>query len=380
MSRGVISGGPRSRWSCRAPVRLRLALVHDYLNQRGGAERVFAHIARAWPDAPVYTALYDERACGDLVPRARVRVSALSRVPGANRFFRYMAPLYPRVFERFDLGAFDTIVSSTTAWAKGVIVPPGAVHVCYVNAVSRFAFAYDAYVGAFGMRRIARPAIRRLVAWDERAALRPTVLVANSRNVAGRIREHYGREALVLHCPVDIERFTPGRGSGEYFMIASRLLPYKRIDRAIRAAQLARVPLLVAGSGPAERALRQLARGTTTTMLGYVDDVALNALLGEARAALLPGEEDFGLVPLEAAAAGRPTIAFRAGGALETVVEGETGVFFDDPSAESLAAVLRDFDASRYDAQRLRAHAERFSPEGFVARLREIVENARARA
>lgn len=306
-----------------------------------------------------------------------MRVSPLARIPGANRYFRYLAPLYPRAFERFDLTEYDTIVSSTTSWAKGVRVPPGAVHVCYVNTVSRFAFAYDAYVGGFGARAIARPMVRRLVAWDERAAQMPTLLVANSRNVAERIRRHYGRIAPVLHCPVDVERFTPGPGRGEHFVVASRLLPYKRIDLAIRAAQLAGVPLYVAGTGPAESALRAAARNTTTTLLGYVDDVQLNELIGNARAAVLPGEEDFGLVPLEAAAAGRPTIAYRAGGALETIVEGETGEFFDAPSPESLAAALRSFDDSRYDAARLRAHAETFAPEGFIARLRKIVDDAR---
>jgi len=356
---------------------VRVALVHDYLNQRGGAERVFAHIARAYPDAPVYTALYDPKQTGDFVDASRVRASYLSRIPGANRYFRFLAPLYPSAFEQFDLSAYDTIVSSTTAWAKGVIVPPGAVHVCYINTVSRFAFAYDDYVGGFGLRALAKPVVRRLVEWDKRAAQRPTLFVANSRNVAERIERYYGRESTVLHCPVDVARFTVGPGKGEYFFIASRLLPYKRIDLAIRAAAAANVPLLVAGTGPAEAQLRELARESTTTMLGYVDDVAVNELMGNARAALLPGEEDFGLVPLEAAAAGRPTIAYRAGGALETIVEGTTGEYFDEASPESLAAVLRAFDGEKYDAPRLREHAEKFGPDRFIARLRAIVEEAR---
>lgn len=327
----------------------------------------------------MYTSLYDERACGDLVARERVRLSSIDRIPGAHRYFRYLAPLYPRAFERFDLSGFDTIVSSTTSWAKGVTVPPGAVHVCYVNAVSRFTFAYDAYVGGFGLRSLAKPIVKRLVAWDKIAAQRPTVLVANSQNVADRIRRYYGRIAPVLHCPVDVDRFSVGAGAGDYFIVAARLLPYKRVERAIEAAQMAGVPLLVAGTGPAERDLRRRAENTTTTMLGYVDDARLNALLGDARAAIVPGEEDFGLVPLEAAAAGRPAIAFRAGGAMETILEGETGVFFDDPTAESLASAIRSFDASRFDPQRLRARAEQFSPAGFVAALRKIVEDARSR-
>lgn len=363
---------------------MRVALIHDYLNQRGGAERVFAHIASAYPDAPVYTALFDPRQTGDLIAPERVHVSYLSRVPGANRYFRYLAPFYPRAFEHFDLSAYDTIVSSTTAWAKGVLVPPGAVHVCYINTVSRFTFNYDRYVvgasqnGASIVRQLARPVVRRLVEWDKRAAQRPTAFVANSRNVANRIWRYYGREAEVLHCPVDIDRFSVGHGGGDHFVIASRLLPYKRIDLAIEAAQIAGVRLFVAGTGPAEASLRELARGTTTTMLGYVDDRLVNELLGTARAAIVPGEEDFGLVPLEAAACGRPTIAFRAGGALETVDEGVTGEFFDEPLPQSLARVMRDFDATAYDARTLRAHAEKFAPGRFISRFREIVERTRS--
>ncbi len=312
-----------------------------------------------------------------MVSQDRVRTSYLAHLPGVNRYFRYLAPLYPRAFEAFDLSAYDTIVSSTTAWAKGVCVRPGATHVCYINTVSRFAFAFDRYVGGFRMGALARPIVSRLNRWDHIAAQRPTLFIANSQNVARRVREYYGRESQVLHCPVDVDRFPVGAGAGDYFFVASRLLAYKRIDLAIRAAQLARVPLYVAGTGPAFDALQALCSGTTTTMLGYVPDGEIARWLGDARAAVLPGEEDFGLVPLEAAASGRPTIAFRGGGALETIVEGKTGEFFDEQSPEALASVLRHFDASRYDAHVLRAHAEQFSPERFIVRLRQLVEQAR---
>ena len=309
-----------------------------------------------------------------------MHTSALARIPLANRYFRALAPIYPRAFEAFDFSGYDTIVSSTTSWAKGILVPPGAIHVCYINTVSRFLFAYDEYVGGFGVKTIARPVIDRIVAWDRIAAGRPTAYVANSRNVAARIKEHYGRDAFVLHCPVDVDRFSVGSGSGGYFFIASRLLPYKRVDLAIRACAIAGVKLLVAGSGPAEPALRALAHGTTTTMLGFVSDAEINALLGNATAALLPGEEDFGLVPLEAAAAGRPSIAYRGGGALETVRPGITGEFFEGRDPQALAAVLRTFDARRYDPAVLRAHAKDFSPEKFQAALRALVAEVRASA
>jgi glycosyltransferase involved in cell wall biosynthesis len=352
---------------------LRVALLHDYLNQRGGAERVFAHIARAYPDAPVYTALLDRSQTGDLIDSARVHTSYLARLPGVNRYFRYLAPLYPHAFEAFDLREFDTIISSTTSWAKGVIVPQHAVHVCYINTVSRFAFAYDQYVRT----PLARPLIRRLVEWDKRAAQRPTVFVANSQNVAKRVSQYYGRDSHVLHCPVDIDRFTVGEGRGDYFFIASRLLPYKHIERAIRAAAMAGVPLLIAGTGPAQHDLAKIARGTTSKLLGFITDAQVNALLGNARAAILPGEEDFGLVPLEAAACGRPTIAYARGGALETILPGRTGELFSEPTVESLAQAMRQLDDRRYDASVLREHAAQFAPAQFISRLKSIVERTR---
>jgi glycosyltransferase involved in cell wall biosynthesis len=302
----------------------------------------------------------------------------MQNLPLKQRLFRAYAPLYPVAFERFDLRGYDAIVSSTTAWAKGVRVPPGAVHVCYINTVSRFVFDDGRYVGGFAGNSFALPLVRALAKWDLQAAKRPTRFIANSRNVADRVRRYYGREADVLPCAVDVDRFTPGAGRGDYFAVVSRLLAYKDIDRAIRACARAGVALHVAGSGPHEGALRALAAGTNTTFHGYLDDAAVNALVGDARAVLLPGEEDFGLVPLEAAAAGTPTIALRAGGALETIVEGETGAFFDAPDDASLAAAIGAFDRSRFDPQRLRAHAETFAPPRFIERLRQLVDTVRA--
>ncbi|TAM75863.1 glycosyltransferase family 4 protein [bacterium] len=356
-----------------------MALVHDYLNQRGGAERVFAHIAAAWPEAPIYTSIFDRAQLGDLFDAARVRTSFLQHLPGHRRLFRALAPLYPSAFASFDLSAYDTIISSTSAWAKGVTTRPDAVHVCYCHTVARFVFDYDAYVGRLAgpCEPLARPLVRRLANWDRAAAQRPTALVANSRNTAERIRHWYGRDAYVVHAPIDLDRFEVGPGKGDYALIISRLLPYKRIDLAIEGCRLAGVPLLVAGTGPAEERLREAAKGTTTTMLGYVEDDALRVLLGNARVVVLPGAEDYGLVPLEAAAAGRPTVAYAAGGALETVVPGVTGAFFREETAVSLAEALCAFDSRHYDSSALRAHAERFSPQRFIQRLQEIVEEVR---
>jgi len=353
-----------------------VALVHDYLNQRGGAERVFAHIARAYPNAPIYTALFDPKATGDLVDAARVRTSALQRVPFARRGFRWLAPFYPAAFERFDLSEYDLIVSSTTAWAKGVRFRSDAVHVCYINTVSRFAFAYDQYVGGFAPARLARPFVSRLVDWDARAAARPTAYIANSRNVAERVQRYYGRNARVLHCPVDLDRFSVGAGLGGYFLVVSRLLPYKRVDVAIAGCALANAELKIVGVGPAEKALKRAAAGTRTEFLGALSDEELRIVVGGARAAIVTAEEDYGLVALEANASGRPAFAYGAGGALETIVPGVTGEYFFEQSPAALAAVVAEYDARRYDPAILRAHAMTFSPAQFIERLRALVDEA----
>lgn len=292
----------------------------------------------------------------------------------SGRYFRALAPFYPKAFESFDLSAYELVISSTTSWAKGVITAPSATHVCYINTPSRFLFAYERYVGGFGVGALAKPMVARLAEWDRRAALRPTAFVANSCNVAERVRRYYGRDAYVLPCPVDVDRFAVAGGKGEYFLVLSRLLPYKGIDLAIDAAAMAGVRVIVAGAGPAAGALRRRARGTTAELIGWVPDSKIPGLIAGAKAVIVPGEEDFGLVALEAAASGRPAIALRRGGAVETVVEGETGMFFDDPTAASLAQALRVFEPSAFDAARLRAHAEQFAPARFIERLRALVD------
>jgi len=360
---------------------MKTALVHDYLNQRGGAERVFRHVADLYGDAPIYTSLFDPKVTGDLVAASRVRTSRLQALPGTTKYFRFLAPLYPAAFESFDLSEFDLIVSTTTAWAKGVRFRSDATHVCYIHTVSRFAFAYEQYVGglapsgAFGnLGALARPVVERLVAWDSQAATRPTAFIANSRNVADRVKRYYGRDAYVVHCPVDIDRFTIGDGGGDYMLVVSRLLPYKRVDLAIAACKLAGVRLVIVGDGPARRALQTAAKGSRTQFLGTLSDTELRRVMGSARAVILPGEEDYGLVPLEANAAGRPAIAYARGGALETIRPGITGEHFPEPSPLSLAQTLLRFDAGRYDPARLRAHAENFGPARFKERFAAVVE------
>jgi glycosyltransferase involved in cell wall biosynthesis len=353
-----------------------VAFVHDYLIQFGGAERVLLEMQQLYPSAPLYTSLYDPRAFEGRFDRIDVRTSFLQRIPGAARNFRALLPVYPRAFESFDLSSFDMVISSTTSFAKGVRVGPEALHVSYVNTPTRFLWYPEEYaadivpLAARPLLALIAPALRR---WDYRAAQRPHHLIANSRNVAQRIANVYGRTADVVHCPADVEGFAHTEPRGDYYLVMSRLLPYKRVHLAIEACNRLKERLIVAGSGPDLRRLQALA-GPTIEFAGFVDEARRRKLIAGSKALIVPGIEDFGLVPIEAAAARRPTIAYAAGGALETVVEGETGLFFREPNAGALAAVLQSLSGVSFSAERMRTHAAAFAPEVFRSKLKALVE------
>ncbi|MBV8170962.1 MAG: glycosyltransferase [Candidatus Eremiobacteraeota bacterium] len=355
---------------------MRVAFVHDYLTQLGGAERVLAQMHELYPDAPIFTSLYDRRAMGAAFAACDIRTTWLQRIPGAPRRFRTLLPLYPAAFEALDLRGYDLVISSTTSFAKGVRVPQGTLHVCYMNTPTRFLWYPQEYAFEI-VPALARPALRaalpRLRRWDYSAAQRPQHIVANSDNVAARIRACYHRDSDVAHCPVDVDSFAPAARIEDYYLVIARLLPYKRVALAIEACNTVRAPLVVAGVGPDEARLRALA-GPTIRFEGWVDDDRRRALLAQARAVVVPGVEDYGLVALEAAASGRPTVAFAAGGSLETIVEGETGSFFREPTPEALAAALRSFVPEAFSVRALTEHAARFSPDRFRARMRELIE------
>lgn len=355
---------------------MRVALVHDFLTQFGGAERVLLEIHRLFPHAPIFTSIYAPEAFAGAYDGIDVRTTWLQRVPGARRNFRTLLPFYPSAFESMNLRDFDLVISSTTSFAKGVRVGPATLHVCYMHTPARFLWRPDEY--AFDVVPApARPLFAAVVPflrrWDVAAAARPNRIVANSRNVAVRIREVYGRESDVLYAPASIEGFTPSPEIDSYYMVASRLLPYKRVALAIEACNLIGAPLVVTGSGPDEARLRRLA-GPTVRFLGHVSDEQRRSLFARARALIVPGIEDFGLVPIEAAAAGRPTVAFAAGGALETVVEGETGIFFREPTASALAEALQSLTPRSFDTNKLVAHARSFAPERFRDALSALIE------
>ncbi len=350
----------------------RVAIVSDALVQRGGAERVVEAMARAFPDAPIYALLYSaEHGPGSL--RERVRPSWLQRAPLAATKHRYYLPFYASAIESFSLDAYDVIVSSHHSVAKGVLRNADQVHVSYCHTPMRALWERSAEELAtlpVPVRPLAAAVLSRLRVWDYAAAARVDRFVANSRVTQKRIQKHYGRGSDVLFPPIDVARFTPAASeeSGTYFLIASRNVPYKRVDVAVAAARLANVPLVVCGG---EHPSATNVPGVTS--LGIVDDVRLRELMRGARALLFPQIEDFGMTPLEMNACGRPTIAYGVGGALETVIDGVTGLLVPEQTPEAFAHAIAVFDTMRFAPDKLRAHAESFSQDAFVANLRAII-------
>jgi glycosyltransferase involved in cell wall biosynthesis len=361
---------------------MRIAIVHDYLNQMGGAERVVESFHRLWPDAPIYTTIADWESMPASLRDADIRVSWMQRLPGWRRHFRALLPLYPFAIESFDLSAYDLVISSSSAWAKAARTRAGAVHVCYCHTPMRWVWDYEHYVAREGFGPLTRlalpPVIAALRAWDVRTAQRPTHLVVNARVVQERVRRCWGRSSEVLHPPVETARFSVGAGAGRGHLVVARLAHYKRIDLAVAAFTQLGLPLEIIGDGPARASLQAMA-GPTITFHGRVDDAGVAQAMRECRGLIFPGEEDFGITPLEANASGRPVIAYRAGGATETVRDGVTGVLFDAQTPAALAAAVQRAETITWDAAAIRQHADAYAVDVFESRFRAIVERAAPR-
>ncbi len=356
---------------------MRIAIVHDYLNQTGGAERVVESFHRLWPDAPIFTTIADRDAMPASLRDADIRVSWMQHLPAWKRHFRSYLPLYPFAIEQMDLRGYDVVVSSSSAWAKAVRVPEGALHICYCHTPMRWVWDYDRYVARENFGALVRlalpPIIAALRAWDVRTARRPTHIVVNSHLVGERVQRCWGRSSEVLHPPVETDRFTVGTGAGRSHLVVARLAHYKRIDLAVEAFTQLGLPLVVIGDGPARASLEAKA-GPNVEFRGQVNDAGVAAAMRECRALVFPGEEDFGITPLEANASGRPVIAYGAGGAVETVRDGVTGVLFGTQTVASLAQAVQRSEAITWDSAALRQHAELYSVADFESRFREIVE------
>jgi glycosyltransferase involved in cell wall biosynthesis len=353
-----------------------VAIVHDYLNQCGGAERVALELARTWPGAPIYTSLYRPESTFPGFAGHDVRVSRLDRIP-VDTGFRALAPLYPWAFR--DHGALDeqVVISSTSGWAHGVRTAPDSLHVVYCHNPARWLYRSSEHLGNSLGKSLLGPLLRPLRRWDQAAARRADLYIANAEQVRARIRHVYGRDAEVVYPPVDVERFTP-RERGERLLVISRLLPYKRVDLIVRAATRAGIGLDVVGVGPSMDGLRAIA-GPTVEFHGQVDDEAVVQLLEGCRALCVAATEDFGIVPVEANAAGKPVVAFASGGVLETVVDGVSGALFDSLSEQALLAAVVRADAIDTTPGNLARLARRFSGRRFRARMRALVDDALAR-
>jgi glycosyltransferase involved in cell wall biosynthesis len=354
----------------------KIALVHDYFIQMGGAERVAAAMHDSFPTAPIYTTVALPHRLPKELRGADIRTSAMQRLPGMEQRFRQYFMLYPFAVEHFDLSEFDLIFSSSSGYAKGVRRRSNAIHVCYCHTPMRWAWRYEDYVARENFGRVTRSllplSLWGLRKWDLRAARQPNYYIANSRLVARRIKEIYGREAFVIPPPIEVDRFQMSSHVDDYYLVLSRLVPYKRIDLAIEACNRLNRRLVIIGDGPDRARLQKLA-GPKTEFLGRQPDAQVNKFASRCRALLFTGEEDFGMVPLEVNAAGRPVIAFRGGGAMETVVEGVTGVFFNEATSASLEDAIEEFESRIWSQNTLRRHAEKFDRSVFTFRVLQFL-------
>jgi glycosyltransferase involved in cell wall biosynthesis len=355
----------------------RVALVHDFLLDVRGAERVFLALCDLFPQADLFTAVYDERGTEGRFAARRPTTSFLQRAHPDARTFRALLPLYPYAMEALDLRGYDLVISSSSAWAHGVIADADAVHVCYCHNPFRYAWnAREATLAKYDpLRRAALGFVfQRWRQWDWIAAQRVDLYAANSDTTRKRVKRYFGRDATVLYPPVETARFAPGAVSDD-FVVLSELMPHKRIDLAIEAFNELRLPLTVVGNGPDARRLRRMA-GSTIRFTGRVSDAEAAALLSTARALVVTATEEFGIAAVEAQAAGRPVIALREGGVRETVLEGETGLFFDRPEPAALVAAVRAFDPGAIDPAACIANAQRFDVAHFRHGLRALVDRA----
>lgn len=358
---------------------MRVALVTSWLNQYGGAERVLEVLHEMYPQAPVFTSIFRPEALPPPFRQWEVRLSFLDKLPFIREHHQPFLPLYPLAFESFDLKGYDLVLSISSAFAHGVITPPQTSHISYCLTPPRFLWDYHHYAEGESLSPLARallaPILLYLRLWDLAASRRVDRFLAISRTVQRRIAKYWGREAEVIYPPIDVSSFTLSDGYDDYFLVVSRLVPYKRLDLAVQAFSELKLPLMVVGDGR-DRARLQVLAGPNIRFMGRLPEGEMRKLLSRCQALIFPGEEDFGLVPLEAQASGRPVIAYAAGGALETVEEGVSGLLFHEQGAEALAEAVRRFDASQFSPALIRERVRAFDIQNFRARIKAYIEAA----
>ena len=362
---------------------MKVALVHDWMNQIGGAEDVLESLVALYPDAPIYTSLYAPDRMPPHWQNWDIRTNFIDKLPLAHRKQQLYFPLYPFSFEQHDLRGYDLVISNKSGFCHGVITGPETTHICYCLTPTRYVWRYHQYAEQERLGRLTRailpPFLTRLRQWDRLAADRVDHFVAISQEVRRRIAKVYRRESAIIYPPVDTGRFTPTSSVADYYLLVGRLVPYRRIDLLIEAFNKMKRPLRIAGSGRDQDRLQALA-GPTVQFLGYVPDDDLPDLIANCRAFMFPGEEDFGIAPLQAMAAGRPVIAFAAGGALETVIPGITGTLFAQQSVAAIIEAVEGFDSSSVDPERIRQHAQKFDVAQFKLQIQAFVAEKMAGA
>jgi glycosyltransferase involved in cell wall biosynthesis len=359
----------------------RVALVHDWLTGMRGGEKVLDAICEVFPEAPLTTLVRVPGSVSARIEARPIRTSFVQALPAPARFYRHYLPLYPLAVRLLDFPGADLVVSSSHCAVKSVIVPEGAVHVCYCHSPMRY--AWDQFEEYFGRARVGpvtsrlmRPVMRRIARWDQVTADRVDRFLANSQYVAGRIRRYYNRGSTIVYPPVDTDYYTPqSRAGSQNFLIVSALVPYKRLDVAIDACRRLQAPLRIVGTGPERERLERRAGGAVE-FLGWQTDEQIRELYRSSRATLLPGTEDFGIVPVESQACGTPVVALNAGGARETVIDGETGVLVDGTSVEAFAGGLDRALQTTFDPLAVRRNAERFSRANFITSFTLAVDQA----
>lgn len=357
---------------------MKILIAHYWLVSMRGGEKVVEALCEMYPDADIFTLVLDRTVLSKTLARHTIHTSFLQRLPGVRRYYTSLLPLFPFALESFDAGAYDLVISSESGPAKGVVPRPDAVHVAYVHSPMRYIWDhYHAYRADAGLvTRLAMslfsPGLRL---WDVSTASRVDAFAANSRHIANRIMRYWRREASVIHPPVATADFAIADAVGDFYLCAGQLVSYKRVDLAVRAFTAMGKPLVVIGTGPEEKRLKALA-GPTVRFLGFQPFPVLKDHLARCRALVFPGEEDFGIIPVEAMASGRPVLAYGRGGVLETVVPGVTGLLFDEQSVPAVTDAVTRFEATAatFDPERIRAHALAFDTERFKAEMRALID------
>ncbi|HEX4769192.1 MAG TPA: glycosyltransferase [Bryobacteraceae bacterium] len=357
---------------------MKIAVVHDYFTQLGGAERVAEALFQMFPGATVFTTVVDKKKLPVGLQEAEIRTSWMQKLPAVDRLYRHYVPFYPFAVASLDLTGYDLVISSSSGFAKGVRVDPKAVHVCYCHNPMRWAWRFEDYAArekfSVTQKCVLPLLVNTLKQWDLDASRQPDQFVVNSKVVAERVRKAYNRNSVVIPPPIDVNRFSIGVQQDDFYLVLSRLVGYKRIDLAIEACKQLKRKLVIIGAGTDRSRLEKMA-GPGIEFLGRAPDDVVESYVSRCRALLFPGDEDFGMVPLEVNSAGRPVIAFHAGGATETIIDGLNGVFFYEPTAQSLALAIEDFEKRSWSPQAIRRHAEGFGIQVFEQRMMNLLSS-----